>query len=70
MPHHARAVVRLIGQRLDQVLADGVAGADQGLVNHMVQRFEQHAQRCSPGSDQASWPTHTQLKQQAEGVPS
>ena len=60
----------IFGQRLDQVLADGVAGADPGLVNHMVQHFEQFARRTSPGSNQVSWPTRTQLKQQAEGVPS
>jgi hypothetical protein len=67
---HGGQTESIFGQRLDQILADGVAGADPGLVNNMVQHFEQFAQRCSPGSDKASWPTRTQLKQQAEGVPS
>lgn len=60
----------IFGQRLDQALADSVAGADPALVNRMVQHFEQFAQRCSPGSNRVSWPARTQLKQQAEGAPS
>ena len=60
----------IFGQRLDQYLADSVAGADPALVNQMVNRFEEQARRCAPGNDRASWPTRTQISKQAEGVPS
>ena len=60
----------IFGQRLDQYLADSVAGADPSLVNQMVKRFEEQARRSAPGNDRVSWPTRTQIQKPAEGAPS